>query len=34
MPELTTQQASFDYWPFLRSVEPVAFAYFLDLNRP
>jgi len=29
-----TQPASSDYWPSLRCVEPVVFAYFSDLNRP
>jgi hypothetical protein len=34
MPELSTQQVSSNYWPSLRCVAPVAFAYFSDLNRP
>jgi len=34
MPKLSTLQVSSDYWPSLRCVEPVAFAYFSDLNRP
>jgi hypothetical protein len=34
MRELTAQKASSDCWLSLRCVEPAAFAYFSDLNRP
>jgi hypothetical protein len=34
MPELSTQQVSSGYWPSWRCVEPVAFVYSSDLNRP
>jgi hypothetical protein len=34
MPELSTPQASSDYRPSSRCVEPVVFVYSSDLNRP